>query len=114
MRRMLESENHTVVEAADGNAGIEAFRNEAPDVVITDIIMPNADGLEVARQILEMNPEAKIIAISGGGRLAEDTYLNFARKFGVAAVLAKPFSPNELLTLVDGVQGQAAAEAAIP
>ena len=74
-RRMLESGNHTIIEAADGVAGLKAFDEEKPDVIVTDIIMPNADGLEVIREILRRDPEARIIAISGGGRLPDQTYL---------------------------------------
>ena len=99
-RRMLESDHHTMVEAVDGVEGIKVFQEEQPDVVVTDIIMPNADGLEVVRRILEINPKAKIVAMSGGGRIGDETYLKYAKKFGVTAVLSKPFSPDQLLSLI--------------
>lgn len=105
-RRTLESEHHTIFEAADGIDGIKAFQEHQPDVVVTDIIMPNADGLEVISRILEINPKAKIIAISGGGRIAGNTYLKYARKFGVTAVLSKPFSPEQLLSLIRDMPSQ--------
>ena len=62
VRRMLESEHHTILEAADGIDGVKVFQEEQPDVVVTDIIMPNADGLEVIQRILKINPQAKIVA----------------------------------------------------
>ena len=101
--RMLESRDHTMIEASDGVQGLQAFQAEKPDVVVTDIIMPNADGLEVIRKIMEWEPEAKIIAISGGGRVEERTYLNYAKKFGARAILAKPFEPDELLSLIESL-----------
>ena len=112
-RRMLESEHHTVVEAVDGIEGFEVFQEEQPDVVVTDIIMPNADGLEIIRRILQINPKAKIIAMSGGGRIASETYLKYARKFGAATVLSKPFSPDELLSLIRDFSNQEAPHGAM-
>lgn len=113
-RRMLESGNHKVIEAADGVTGLKAFEEEKPDVIVTDIIMPNADGLEVIREIRRQDPEARIIAISGGGRLPDQTYLRYARKFGATAVLAKPFTPEQLLSLVDDLPSHTAPEKAAP
>ena len=112
-RRTLESEHHTIVEAADGIDGIKVFQEEQPDVVVTDIIMPNADGLEVILRILQINPQAKIIAISGGGRISGKTYLKYARKFGVMAVLSKPFSPEQLLSLIRDMPNQGAPHGAM-
>ena len=86
-RRMLESAGHSVIEAVDGIEGVKEFKKETPDVVVADIIMPNADGLDVIRRILDIRPKAKIIAISGGCRLSGQTYLSHARKFGACAVL---------------------------
>ena len=102
-RRMLESGGHSVIEAVDGIEGVKEFKKESPDVVVADIIMPNADGLDVIRRILDIKPKAKIIAISGGGRLSGQTYLNYARKFGACAVLEKPFAPEQFLSLIDSV-----------
>ncbi len=102
-RRMLESGGHSVIEAVDGIEGVKEFKKENPDVIVADIIMPNADGLDVIRRILDIKPEAKIIAISGGGRLPGQTYLSHARKFGACAVLEKPFAPEQFLSLIDSV-----------
>ncbi len=102
-RRMLESGGHSVIEAVDGIEGVKEFKKENPDVVVADIIMPNADGLDVIRRILDIKPKAKIIAISGGGRLSGQTDLSHARKFGACAVLEKPFAPEQFLALIDSV-----------
>ncbi len=102
-RRMLESGGHSVIEAVDGIEGVKEFKKENPDVVVADIIMPNADGLDVIRRMLDFKPKAKIISISGGGLLSGQTYLNHAGKFGACAVLAKPFAPEQFLSLIDNV-----------
>ena len=102
-RRMLESAGHSVIEAVDGIEGVKEFKKETPDVVVADILMPKADGLDVIRRILDIRPKAKIIAISGGGRLSGQTYLSHARKFGACAVLEKPFAPEQFLSLIDSV-----------
>ena len=83
-------------------------------MIVTDIIMANADGLEVIREILRRDPEARIIAISGGGRLPDQTYLRYARKFGAIAVLPKPFTPEQLLSLIDDLPPPSAPEKAAP
>ncbi|NQU61641.1 MAG: response regulator [Rhodospirillales bacterium] len=102
-RRMLEPQNHTIFEACDGVEGIQVFQDEAPDVVITDILMPNADGLEVIREIMRLDPDAKIIAISGVGRAPEQAYLKHAQTFGATATLPKPFAPDQLLAVLDEI-----------
>ena len=102
-RRMLESAGHSVIEAVDGIEGVKEFKKETPDVVVADILMPKADGLDVIRRILDIRPKAKIIAISGCGRLSGQTYLSHARKFGACAVLEKPFAPEKFLSLIDSV-----------
>lgn len=113
-RRMLESRNHTVIEAAAGVAGLKAFEEEKPDVIVTNIIMPNTDGLEVIREIRRQDPKAGIIAVSGGGLLPDQTYLGYARKFGATAVLPKPFTPVQLLSLIDDLPSHTAPEKAAP
>ena len=102
-RRMLESAGHSVIEAVDGIEGVKEFKKETPDVVVADILMPKADGLDVIRRILDIRPKAKISAISGCGRLSGQTYLSHARKFGACAVLEKPFAPEQFLSLIDSV-----------
>jgi len=103
IKRVLGHEGHEVVEAKDGSIGIAAFRDSGPDLVISDIIMPNTDGLEAIEKILTLQPDAKIIAISGGGPLASSDFLAYAKKLGVLKTLAKPFTPPDLLKMVEEV-----------
>lgn len=98
--RILQSAGYEVVTANDGLQGISAFRREHPDLVISDIIMPEQEGIGTIRQILGEKPDAKIIAISGGGRIGNTDFLQIARKMGARDVLPKPFDPDELLSRI--------------
>jgi CheY-like chemotaxis protein len=95
--RILQSAGYEVVTANDGVQGFAAFRKEEPDLVISDIIMPEQEGIGTIRQILAEKPSAKIIAISGGGRIGNTDFLQIARKMGAVDALAKPFDPEDLL-----------------
>jgi DNA-binding response OmpR family regulator len=95
--RILQSAGYRVVTAGDGLEGFDIFRKERPDLVVTDIIMPQQEGIATIRQILAERPGTKIIAISGGGRIGNTDFLQIARKMGAADVLQKPFDPDDLL-----------------
>lgn len=97
LRLILESAGHTVYEATHGEAGIRVFRQERPEIVITDIFMPVQDGLETICILKREFPTVKIVAISGGGQSGRLEYLEVARKIGADRVLAKPFSKAVLL-----------------
>jgi two-component system chemotaxis response regulator CheY len=98
MRRMLVG--YDIGEAADGKAGINAYRQQRSDVVITDILMPEADGLETIRALREYDAAVRIIAISGGGRGSANDYLEVAQQFGARRILSKPFTREELQAAV--------------
>jgi DNA-binding response OmpR family regulator len=100
MMRILQSAGYDVVIANDGLQGVAAFRREQPDLVISDIIMPEQEGIATIRQILGENPGTKIIAISGGGRIGNTDFLQIAKKMGASDALPKPFDPDELLSRV--------------
>lgn len=102
IRRMLESAGHEVTEAANGRAGVEAFRKQPTDVVVTDIIMPNKEGIETIRDIRAIESKVHIVAMSGGGRHQNMDFLKIAAKVGAGATLAKPFRKEQLLACVDG------------
>ncbi len=89
--------------AHDGIQGLRKFKSEKPDLVITDIIMPEQDGLGFLSSIRdsECKLPCKIIAISGGGRIAGKTYLQIAKSLGVDATLSKPFSFKELYSIIE-------------
>jgi len=95
--RILQSAGYTVVTANDGVQGFDMFREERPDLVVSDIIMPQQEGIATIRQILTERPGTKIIAISGGGRIGNTDFLQIARKMGAVDALQKPFDPDDLL-----------------
>ncbi len=99
VRRILSSARYSVTEAADGRDGLEYLAAERPAVVITDIFMPNMEGLETIREIRRRSPDTKILAISGSD--FSPKYLGTAQLFGADAVLRKPFRAAELLETVN-------------
>ncbi len=104
INRILEREGHTVLEAENGRAGLVVFYREAPDIVITDIIMPDQEGIELICEVKRESPLTKILAISGGGHWHDVDYcLRAAKQLGAEAALRKPFSRNELLAEVDAL-----------
>ncbi len=98
--RILEDENYRVLAVENGDQGLAAFRKVQPDLVLTDIIMPEKEGLETIITIRLEHPSAKIIAMSGGGRIQNSDFLKMAKAFGANETLSKPFGPEELLELV--------------
>src|SRR5687768_6952464 len=101
----LEQLGHKVTCARDGAAATELVVQHAFDVVVTDILMPIRDGLELIGELRRSQPEVRIVAISGGGRLSYDHYLDAARALGAHAVLAKPFSFSELSSVLVRISG---------
>ena len=99
LKRTLESAGHQVTLAADGRQGVLVFRSTGADLVITDLFMPNQEGLETIKQLRLEFPEARIIAISG--KPTGGTMLSVAQRLGAIAVLPKPFLPDELLKTVE-------------
>ncbi|WP_316975788.1 response regulator [Shumkonia mesophila] len=103
VRQMLEDEGHTVKEAADGVEGIAQLQSCAFDLMITDIVMPRKEGMETIAEAKQMQPDLRVIAISGGGPVGQFHYLELAKQFGADAVLAKPFKKQELIAVVDAL-----------
>jgi len=101
IRMILTRMSHDVVEAKDGNEGVENFKAEHPDLVISDIVMPDKEGIETILEIRALAPDAKIIAMSGGGVSVGPGYLTAALKLGANRILSKPFRPAELTAMVD-------------
>jgi DNA-binding response OmpR family regulator len=100
LRQVMEWAGYEVVEAADGRAGMLTQRREQADLVITDLIMPEQEGLETITGLKKEYPELKIIAISGGGRIGPDAYLPAAQELGADRVFSKPFDVRELANTV--------------
>ena len=96
----LKTAGHTVTEAENGQAGLSLLSVYQPDVVVTDVLMPEKDGIETIRDIRAGKHNVKILAISGGGRLANAAFLNTAKEFGADLVLQKPFLVRGLVDAV--------------
>ena len=105
LSEVLKRAGHEVQTACDGDEAIKMFRSNPTDLVITDLIMPNKEGLETIREIRQGFPAVRIIAMSGGGRNGPGNYLAVAERFGAQRVLNKPFSHREILEAVRGVLG---------
>lgn len=89
-----------MTDAKDGEAGLHTIESMSPTMIVTDIVMPNREGIETIREAKRRFPEIPIIAISGGGRLGPEGFLELAVKLGADDCLAKPFRPAELLNKV--------------
>lgn len=100
IRKMLEKAGYEVIVASNGRDGMKLFEREKPDMVITDIIMPEKEGLETIFELRRMHPDLKIIAISGGGRISPDGYLPGAKLLGANMVFQKPLVQKEFLNAV--------------
>ena len=100
VRQTLQKVGITVVEARNGCEAVEMYDADPTDIVITDIIMPDKEGIETIIELKDKNPDVKIIAMSGGGRTGATDYLTMAQDFGAAYVFEKPFDRSELLTAV--------------
>jgi CheY-like chemotaxis protein len=103
LKTSLGKRKYTILEAADGKEAILHFKPAITDLVITDLIMPDEDGLKVIMKLKELKPGIKIIAISGGGKAGPGNYLNVARALGADEVLPKPFSLIDLLSKIDSI-----------
>ena len=107
IRTVLVHAGYEVTLAADGGKGLEAQRQEASDLAITDIFMPQQDGIETIGLLKKEFPHTPIIAMSGGAkfvtRQTSVDYLATAHKFGADRLLRKPFDIDELLKVVQEV-----------
>jgi CheY-like chemotaxis protein len=107
-RAILEQAGHVVCEASTGSEGIRLFRAAPTDVVITDIYMPDGDGLEVITHLRQAYHAVKILAISG--RAGQECMLSVATRLGADGMLAKPVSLDALLTAVTKLLGDGSTE----
>lgn len=107
LRRALERAGFEVIPTTDGKRALEIHRKEPADLVITDLIMPEKEGIEIIRELRRDFPDVKIIAISGGGRIGSTSYLKMAQTLGAHRTLAKPFERKEMLAAVRQLVGEA-------
>ena len=101
IREMLESAGHSVVEAENGREGLDIYENQNIDLTITDILMPEKDGVQTIQELKSRRADGKIIAIAGGSVMRREGRLGHASKIGADSILAKPFSAEELIETVD-------------
>ena len=107
---MLAREGYDIVEASDGVAGIKIYRQNPADLIITDLIMPNKDGIGMIIDLKKEFPDVKIIAMSGGGLNKPDGYLKGAKKLGAACTLTKPIDREEMLKAVREILKESPSE----
>lgn len=103
LRLTLVKMGHEVLEARNGYEALHLYAAEPPELVLTDIIMPEKEGLETIQELRRLNPSVKIIAMSGGGRGSGIDYLKVAKKMGVALTLNKPFSSEAMAAAIKEV-----------
>lgn len=100
LSRVLSAAGYQLTQAADGLQGVRAFRADTPDLVITDVVMPEEDGLGVLNALRKEDKTTPILVMSGGGEFGGFDYLTMAKGLGANAILAKPFDNASLLAEV--------------
>ena len=105
LKTALTRKDHIVLEAENGKEALIHFKQGVTDLVITDLIMPEEDGLKVIMKIREMKNDIKVIAISGGGIAGPGSYLNLAKALGADLIFSKPFSISDLTSKIDDLLG---------
>lgn len=105
LRQVMEWAGYEVTEAEDGREGMQHQRRQPADLVITDLIMPEQEGMETIRLLKKEFPQTRIIAISGGGRIGPEAYLPAAQELGADRVFSKPFDVRELAGAVKELLG---------
>ncbi|HUR60190.1 MAG TPA: response regulator [Opitutaceae bacterium] len=103
LARLLAHHGHTAVEARNGQVALKLFADARVDLVLTDIVMPEVEGLAVLMELRKLTQPIKIIAMSGGGRQGAMDYLKAARQLGAIKVLTKPFSNDALMAAIEEV-----------
>ncbi len=102
LRDILEEAGYDVAEASDGQEAMKIQKSEPAELIITDLIMPEKEGIETIRELKQSYPDVRIIAMSGGGVVGPDSYLKIAQGVGAIWTFSKPIKRDELL---DGIRG---------
>jgi CheY-like chemotaxis protein len=100
LKQTFERAGYEVATASNGRIGLQLYRCKPFDVVVTDLIMPEMEGIETISSLRKGNPGVKIIAISGGGRNNPEDYLELAEKLGAEKTFTKPLDRKKLLAAV--------------
>ncbi|MGV3754593.1 MAG: response regulator [Verrucomicrobiota bacterium] len=102
---LLTRNGHVVRAAANGHEALRLVAEKTPDLLVTDLFMPEKDGIEIIQEIRRLHPQLRIIAMSGGIRGDQDVFLTMAQRLGVNATISKPFSIQDFQATVDKVLG---------
>jgi CheY-like chemotaxis protein len=105
LRCTLEKESYRVTDFSDGKTALTQLQRRQPDLLITDMVMPQTPGYEVIVAVRRDFPNLKILAISGGARLAPQEYLNLASLVGANQTIRKPFQSKDLIAAVRSLIG---------
>jgi DNA-binding response OmpR family regulator len=100
LRKLLSKAGYEVAVAENGIDALRLQQEKPADLILTDIIMPEMEGIETIREFCKKYPATKIIAMSGGGRIDPDQYLTIARRLGAQRTFVKPFKSAEILAAV--------------
>lgn len=100
LKEVLGSSGYEVWEANDGTGVCKLYEQHRFDLVITDLVMPGIEGIELIIGLRQIDENVKIVAMSGAGPNSAETYLNIANKLGAQHILSKPFTMQEFLTTV--------------
>ncbi len=100
LKKILQGEGYEVLSAVNGAEGLKMYEQENPGLIITDLIMPEKEGIETIRELRKSDPDVKIIAMSGGGTIDAGQYLLMAERLGVAKTFKKPFRRNDIIEAV--------------
>lgn len=103
MAKAIQKAGYNVKEASDGNEGLQIILHYPIDLVITDMLMPDKEGVETIIEIREIRKDLKIVAMSSGGKKQDMTFLKMAEGVGANKLLKKPFRPSELLETIKGL-----------
>lgn len=100
LQLVLSAAGYQVTLATNGKEALQALLKGKVDLVITDVVMPEKDGIEVAMELRKTHPGLPVVVMTGGGKLKADVYLRMARSLGAKGILQKPFSNEQLLLTV--------------
>ncbi len=103
--KVLQRGGYEVDAAGDGRRGMDLVRRDRPRIVVTDIFMPEQEGIETIIELRRDHPDIKILAMSGSGQIGDTDLLKMARQLGAHDAIAKPFRPQDLLARVRALDG---------
>ncbi len=101
LTQVLQRASHEVIVAANGEEATDRLKNDKPDIMVTDIIMPKKSGITLISEVKNRHPDMEIIAISGGGRLDPTGYLDLSETLGASVSFEKPIDNTALLMAID-------------